>query len=65
MAHELSNENIVLKQKVECLKTGADFQNNWFEEAKRDLEEMRARDPIEKDIKLIEQKHQQLEEKNF
>ena len=65
MAHELSNENTVLKQEVECLKTGADFQNNWFEEAKRDLEEIRARDPIEKDIKLIEQKHQQLEEKNF
>ena len=44
--------------------TGADFQNKWFEEAKRDLEEMRAKDPIEEDIKLIEQKHQQLEEKN-
>ena len=39
------------------------FQNKWFEEAKRDLEEMRAKDPIEEDIKLIEQKHQQLEEK--
>ena len=26
---------------------------------------MRERDPIEEDIKLIEQKHQQLEEKNY
>ena len=59
----LSNENTLLKQEVESLKTGADFQNKWFEEAKRDLEEMRAKDPIEEDIKLIEQKHQQLEEK--
>ena len=58
-----SNENTLLKQEVESLKTGADFQNKWFEETKRDLEEMRARDPIEEDIKLIEQKHQQLEEK--
>ena len=58
----LSNENTLLKQEVESLKTGADFQNKWFEEAKRDLEEMRAKDPIE-DIKLIEQKHPQLEEK--
>ena len=30
-----------------------------------DLEEMRERDPIEEDIKLIEQKHQQLEEKIY
>ena len=54
----LSNENTMLKQKVECLKTDADFQNKWFEEAKRDLEKMRSRRPIEEDIKLIEQKHQ-------
>ena len=33
------------------------FQNKWFEEAKRDLEEMRANNPLEEDIKLIEQKH--------
>ena len=59
----LSNENTLLKQEIESLKAGADFQNKWFEEAKRDLEEMRAKDPIEEDIKLIEQKHQQLEEK--
>ena len=59
----LSNENTLLKQEVESLKASADFQNKWFEEAKRDLEEMRAKDPIEEDIKLIEQKHQQLEEK--
>ena len=59
----LSNENTLLKQEVESLKTDADFQNKWFEERKRDLEEMMARDPIEEDIKLIEQKHQQLEEK--
>ena len=58
----LSNENTLLKQEVESLKTGADFQNKWFEEAKRNLEEMRAKNPIE-DIKLIIQKHQQLEEK--
>ena len=59
----LGNENTLLKQEVESLKASADFQNKWFEEAKRDLEEMRAKDPIEEDIKLIEQKHQQLEEK--
>ena len=47
----------MLKQEVENLKPGADFQNEWFEEAKRDLEEMRAKDPTEEDIKLIEQKH--------
>ena len=58
-----SNENTLLKQEVKSLKASADFQNKWFEEAKRDLEEMRAKDPIEEDIKLIEQKHQQLEEK--
>ena len=57
----LSNENTLLKQEVESLKASADFQSKWFEEAKRDLEEMRARDLIEEDIKLIEQKHQQLE----
>ena len=56
----LSNENTLLKQEVESLRAGADFQNKWFEEAKN---EMRAKDPIEEDIKLIEQKHQQLEEK--
>ena len=60
----LSNENTLLKQEVESLKASADFQNKWFEEAKRDLKEMRAKDPKEEDIKLIEQKHQQLEVKN-
>ena len=59
----LSNENTLIKQEVESLKASADFQNKWFEQAKRDLEETRAKDPIEEDIKLIEQKHQQLEEK--
>ena len=59
----LSNENTLLNQEAESLKTGSDFQNKWFEEAKRDLQEMRARDPIEEDIKLMEQKHQQPEEK--
>ena len=59
----LSNENIWLKQEVESLKTGTDFENKWFEEAKRDLEEMRAQDPSEEDIKLLGQKHQQLDEK--
>ena len=53
----VSNENTLLKQEVESLKTGADFQNKWFEETKRNL------NPIEEDIKLIEQKLQQLEEK--
>ena len=51
------------KQEFKSLKTGADFQSKWFEEAQRDLEKMEAKDPIEKDIRLIEQKHQQLEEK--
>ena len=50
----LSNENTLLKQEVESLETGTDFQNKWFEEAKRDLEEMRAKVPTEEDIKLIE-----------
>ena len=59
----LSNENTLLKQEAESLKAGADFQNKWFNEAKRDLVEMRARNPEEEDIKLIEQKHQQLKEK--
>ena len=54
-----SNENTLLKQKVESLKASADFQNKWFEEVKGDLQEMRAKYPIEEDIKLIEQKHQQ------
>ena len=44
----LSNENKLLKQEVESLKAGADFQNTWFEEAKRDLKETRARDPIDR-----------------
>ena len=52
----------MLKQKVKSLKTCADFQNKWFEKENRDLEEMRAKDSIEEDIKLIEQKHQQLQE---
>ena len=59
----LSNENRLLKQEVKSLRTGTDFQNKWFEEVKRDLEEMRAKDPTEEDIKLIEQK-QQLEGKS-
>ena len=59
----LINGNTLLKQEVESLKAGADFENKWFEEAKRDLEEMSAKDPSEEDIKLIGQKHQQLEEK--
>ena len=57
------HENTLMKFFTSSLKTGADFQNKWFEEIKRDLEETRAKDPIEEDIKLIEQKHQQLEEK--
>ena len=59
----LSNENTLLKQEAKSLKAGADFQNKWFKEAKRDLEDMRARNPKEEDIKLIEQKYQQLKEK--
>ena len=45
------------------MKIGEDFQNKWFEEAKRDSEEMSARNSIEVDIKLTEQKHQRLAEK--
>ena len=60
----LNNENTLLKQEVKSLKASLDFQNKWFEEAKRDLEEMRAKDPTEEDIKLIKQKHKQLEEKS-
>ena len=37
----LSNENTLLKQEVESLKRGADFQNKWLEEAKKYLSEMR------------------------
>ena len=59
----LSNENTLLRQEVGSLKTDADFQNKWFEEAKKYLEQMRVKDPIEEDIKLTEQKHQQLEKK--
>ena len=44
----LINENTLLKQEVKILRADADFQNKWFEEAKRDLEEMRAKDPIKK-----------------
>ena len=44
----LNNEDTLLKQEVKSLKTGADFQNTWFEEAKRDLKEIRARDPIDR-----------------
>ena len=51
----------MLKQEVESFKTGPDFQNKWFEEAKKDLEEMKASNPTEEDIKWTEQKHQQLE----
>ena len=53
----------LLKQ-VESLKTGRDFQNKWFEETKKDLDEMRAKDLKEKDIKLIDLKDLQLEEKS-
>ena len=47
------------------MKTCADFQNKWFAEAKRDLEEMMARDLLGEDIKRIEQKQQQLEDKIY
>ena len=60
---ENKTKNTLLEQEIESLKTSADFPSKWFEEAKRELEEMRAKDPIEEDIKLIDQKHQQLEEK--
>ena len=48
----------MLKHEVKSLKAGANFQNKWFEEANRDLEETVARNPIAEDIKMIEQKHQ-------
>ena len=54
----LSNGNILLKHEVKSLKASANFQNKWFEEANRDLEETVARNPIAEDIKMIEQKHQ-------
>ena len=47
------------------MKTCADFPNKWFAEAKRDLEEMMARDLLGEDIKRIEQKQQQLEDKIY
>ena len=47
------------------MKTCADFLNKWFAEAKRDLEEMMARDLLGEDIKRIEQKQQQLEDKIY
>ena len=53
----LSNGNILLKHEVKSLKASANFQNKWFEEANRDLEETVARNPIAEDIKMIEQKH--------
>ena len=61
----LSNENTLLEQVAERLKTGADFQNKWSEKLKRDLEEMSARDPIEEDIKLIETETLATKRKNF
>ena len=42
-----SEMNTLLKQEVEGLKTGADFQQKWFEKAKRYLKEVKERDPIE------------------
>ena len=51
------------KSKAYFKSASADLQNKWFQEAKRDLLKMRARNPITGDINLIEQKHQQLEEK--
>ena len=50
----LSNENTLLKQEVESLKAGADFKNKYFEEIKRDLEDMRSIDAIEEGVNLIE-----------
>ena len=50
----LSNENTLLKQEVESLKAGADFENKYFEEIKRDLEDMRSIDAIEEGVNLIE-----------
>ena len=32
----LINENTLLKQEVKILRADADFQNKWFEEAKRE-----------------------------
>ena len=61
----LSNENTLLEQVAERLKAGADFQNKWSEEPKRDLEEMSTRDPIEEDIKLIETETLATKRKNF
>ena len=49
----LSNQTTLLKQEVESLKVAV-FQNKQFEGAKRDVEKVRVRDPVEKDIKLSE-----------
>ena len=46
-----------LRNKIEDLKTGADFQFILLKQAKRDLEEMRTRNPIADEIKLIKQRH--------
>ena len=45
----LGNENTFLKQEVESLKISADFRNKWSEEAKRELEKIKAINPIEED----------------
>ena len=49
-SERLSNENTLLKQEVKSLNASVDFQNKWFEEARRDLEEISAKDPIEKTL---------------
>lgn len=50
----LSNENALITQDVESLKTVADFKNKYFEKAKWNLEQMREINTIVDDIKLME-----------
>ena len=58
----LCNENTLLKQEVKSLKTGVDFKAKGLRQ--REIQERWGRENLlEEDIKLIEQKHQQLEEK--
>ena len=51
-SERFSNENTLLIQEVEILKTFTYFRNNGFKKH-RELEEMMAREPMKEDIKLI------------
>ena len=57
-----SNENTLLNKKSKASRQVQIFKTNGLKK-QREIQRMRAKDPIEEDIKLVEQKHQQLEEK--